>query len=194
MIPNIILASASPRREALLGRVIDDFKVIPSNAAEQAPDGRHPAELAMANALAKALDVASNHPHALVIGADTVVVLDGTIMGKPRDRDHAIEMLSALSGTVHAVITGVALVHAEEKLQLTGHELTEVTFKRLSEVQIARYVDEKMPLDKAGAYGIQELGEGFVESVDGDYENVVGLPLELVSKRMNNIKQIVEFR
>jgi septum formation protein len=179
----IILASASPRRKALLGHILDDFTIIPSQTEESLDGTDPPVEIVMRNALEKALDVSRGHPDSVVIGADTIVVLDGKILGKPQDSGDAASMLQSLSGKTHLVITGLALVCTKPPIQTTGYETARVTFKKLSRNTIENYVASGKCLDKAGAYGIQDIGDDFVREVDGDYYNVMGLPLELL-KRM----------
>lgn len=182
---HVILASASPRRAALLAGIVKGFDIVPSAAAEMADSSVRPAEAATANALAKARDVARSHPDALVIGADTVVAVDGRNLGKPTDLADARRMLAVLSGNTHTVVTGVAAVCLALDTEVTGTEETEVRFRRLDRGVIEWYVSEYRPLDKAGAYGIQEIGDVFVESLRGSYENVVGLPLDLTARLLS---------
>ena len=174
-----ILASASPRREELLKKILDDFKIIPSQIAESIPWNESPIDVAMNNALEKALDISAKHPDALVIGADTVIALEDKIMGKPKDLDDAMRMLEMLSGKTHQVVTGIAMVLADK--QNTDFEFSDVTFRELTREQIETYVQEKQPLDKAGSYGIQEVGGEFVEHLEGKKDNVMGLPVNLVA-------------
>ncbi|MCK5309981.1 MAG: septum formation protein Maf [Thermoplasmata archaeon] len=174
-----ILASASPRREELLKKILDDFKIIPSQIAESIPWNESPIDIAMNNALEKALDISAKHPDALVIGADTVIALEDKIMGKPKDLDDAMRMLEMLSGKTHQVVTGIAMVLADK--QNTDFEFSDVTFRELTKEQIEAYVQEKQPLDKAGSYGIQEVGDEFVEHLEGKKDNVMGLPVNLVA-------------
>lgn len=126
-------------------------------------------------ASAKAREVSIRHPQSLVIGADTIVTIGGEILGKPRDRAQAVAMLEQLSGRVHTVFTGVALLG--DGRELVAHEATQVRFRELSRPEIDAYVDSGEPIDKAGAYGVQGLGAALVESVQGDYYAVVGLPI-----------------
>lgn len=139
--------------------------------------------MAMDNAMEKALAVSNMHPDAIVIGADTIVVLGDVIMGKPKSIEEAIDMLTALSGRTHQVITGVALVRGET--QLKDFEISDVTFKDLDKATIEKYVEKRKPLDKAGAYGIQEVMDSFVESLEGGFNNVVGLPTDLVEEMID---------
>ncbi|MCZ6766430.1 MAG: Maf family protein, partial [bacterium] len=137
-------------------------------------------EVALALARAKAADVAAKHRDAIVIGADTVVVVDGDVMGKPVDGSEAAEFLSKLSGRTHTVVTGVAVRRESDGVELFGKEATRVRFRDLSADEIDAYVRSGEPDDKAGAYAIQGLGAAFVESIDGCYFNVVGLPVVLL--------------
>ncbi len=172
----LVLASRSPRRRDLLERLGVPFSVHPSDADETLPPGLDPGPAVALLARHKAEAVAPAYPAALTLGADTVVVLDGTILGKPTDAVDAAAMLTRLSGRTHTVWTGLALTRAGRTV--TAHEATEVRFAALSEGQIADYVASGSPLDKAGSYGIQDdWGTLFVEGIQGDYYNVVGLPL-----------------
>lgn len=177
----LVLASASPRRRGLLRDLGLSFEVYPSGVDETVIAGETPDQAVERLALAKALDVAGSWPHALTIGADTVVVLDGDMLGKPADPAEAREMLRRLSGRSNIVFTGLALVHPDTNRSVVAHERTEVSFSALAENEIEAYVRSGAPLDKAGAYGIQgDLGAVFISRIDGDYFNVVGLPLHLL--------------
>ncbi|MCG0238990.1 MAG: Maf family protein [Firmicutes bacterium] len=177
----LILASQSPRRQQLLAQVGIPFQVEPSGAEGRVDvSALPPAEQARTLALAKAREVARRHPEAVVLGADTVVVADSQVLGKPRDPDHARAMLRQLSGRDHLVITGVALVQAASGREVVTHETTRVWIRPLTPEQIEWYVRSGEPLDKAGAYGIQGLAAALVERIDGCYYNVVGLPLSRV--------------
>jgi septum formation protein len=171
----IILASASPRRQELLRKVGLSFRVSPSQVEERVEVPMNPAQLVEHLASIKARDVAERHPGALVLGADTIVVIDGQVLGKPRDQADAIRMLEMLSGRSHQVMTGVAIVAGGR--ELVAHEVTAVHFRRLSREEIERYVDSGEPMDKAGAYGIQGRAAAMIQGIEGDYYNVVGLPL-----------------
>lgn len=174
----LVLASRSPRRRQLLERLQLPFSVHPSDTDEVIPDGTSPADAVRLLARQKAEAVAPAHPDALTLGADTIVVLDDAVLGKPTDADAATAMLRKLSGRSHTVFTGIALVHAETGRAVEAFESTEVTFAPLRPAEIASYVRTGSPLDKAGAYGIQDdAGALLVEGVRGDYYNVVGLPL-----------------
>lgn len=171
----IVLASASPRRQELLQQMGVSFRIIPSQVDEHHPGAMAPADLVEHLALAKAREVADRVPGALVIGSDTIVVVDDKVLGKPRDRADAIAMLEQLSGRAHQVMTGVAMVAPGRTL--VEHEVTLVYFLPLTRAQIERYVDTGEPMDKAGAYGIQGQAAALIPSIEGDYFNVVGLPV-----------------
>ncbi len=181
----IILASGSPRRRELLAAAGLEFDVIPS-PAEEIHDAAIPlAELCEMNAALKAAAVALLHPRAAVIGADTLVWIDGEPLGKPRDLDHAREMLHRLAGRTHTVCTGVCVEFPGGKSEIF-HELTAVRFRPLDDAAITAYFRQADPLDKAGAYGIQEGGELIVEGIDGAYDNVMGLPVAAVLRVLGN--------
>ncbi|MCI9406122.1 MAG: septum formation protein Maf [Oscillospiraceae bacterium] len=172
----LILASQSPRRRELLGRIVKNFSV----DAAQAEEKRDPAwtvqELPRMLAQQKALEVSGRHPAALVVGADTIVALDGQALGKPRNETDAGRMLRALSGRTHQVYTGVAFCRGGQ-VRSSFVQCTEVDFYPLEEERIRWYLASGEPFDKAGAYGIQGLGGLLVKGIRGDYCNVVGLPL-----------------
>ena len=181
--PKLILASASPRREQLLKQIGLDFEVMPSNFDESRVCTSNPTESAQQAAIEKAKAVAKKLSEGIVIGADTIVVYAGEVMGKPKDQSDAVRMLKQLSGKKHEVITGVALVNARDNREYVWSEATLVWFKKLSDMEIKKYVESGQPMDKAGAYGIQGRAAAFVEKIDGCYFNVVGLPLaSLVAK------------
>jgi septum formation protein len=178
----LVLASASPRRAALLRALGIPFDVVPAGVEEYWPEGASVAEAVEAIADDKARAVAASLPDALadalVLGADTVVVLGDRILGKPADASEAREMLRALSGATHEVYTGISLRHPSSGTKSAAHATTRVTFASLSDMEIERYVGTGSPLDKAGAYGIQDdHGALLIARIDGDYYNVVGLPL-----------------
>ena len=171
----IVLASASPRRRELLGQIGIVPEIIPSTLEEKITTDR-PEEVVKELSLQKAADVAERCAKGtIVIGADTVVCCEGKILGKPHDREAAVEMLTALQGRSHEVYTGVTLYHQRETV--TFFECTQVEFYPMTEAEISDYIDSKEPMDKAGAYGIQGLGARFVKGIRGDYNNVVGLPV-----------------
>ncbi len=174
---DFVLASRSPRRKVILRQMGLPFTVVPGCADESAPDGLTPAELVQTLAHRKARSIADTRPDALVLGADTIVVLDGKIYGKPADPEEARSMLANLSDRTHTVYTGMALVHADSQRSVVAVESTDVTFATLSLQMIDRYVASGAPLDKAGAYGIQDdFGCVFVRRISGDFYTVVGLP------------------
>ncbi|MDQ7822433.1 MAG: Maf family protein [Candidatus Eremiobacteraeota bacterium] len=181
---NIVLASSSPRRSELLATIGLSFKVLEPNAREvgdapgSAPLSLSPKEIAKTNALLKARKVSPMvNGDAVIVGADTIVVLQGELLGKPRSCREACQMLTRLSGKTHKVITGVAVLNTHTGKEVLGSEETDVTFRRLSAKEIEGYVASGEPLDKAGAYGIQGKGALLVQRVKGCYFNVVGLPL-----------------
>jgi septum formation protein len=177
----LILASASPRRRELLRHAGFDFEVRSSTVEEIVLPGEAAEEFARRAARDKAVIVAASAPpDSLVLGADTVVVAGHAILGKPADAEDATRMLRLLSGATHRVITGVCLVRAPDRVEALAHETTLVTFRSLSEEEIASYVASGEPFDKAGAYGIQGLASKFVTRIEGCYFNVVGLPVALV--------------
>ncbi|MGH7497111.1 MAG: Maf family protein [bacterium] len=173
----LILASSSPRRAELLRRIGLACEVQASAAPEDDLLHCPPREMVQLLAERKALTVAEKYERALVIGADTTVVLDQQILGKPASPAHAREMLAMLSGRTHQVYTGFALLDQPSRRLMTGVEDTSVTFRRLSPREIAAYVDTGAALDKAGAYGIQDFSAVFTERIEGCFYNVVGLPL-----------------
>jgi len=183
-LPPLILASASPRRAELLKHLELEFRVVPSTAEEVHQDQFTASELARVNAFRKARTVASRFPEALVLGADTLVYLQTKAFGKPDDLDHARHMLTQLQGTTHQVVTGICLLHWARKRQSVFSDFTDVRFKPLTPAQIDRYLRSIDPLDKAGAYAIQEGGELLVDEIDGSYSNVVGLPLERLQEEL----------
>lgn len=177
----IILASSSPRRQALLSHLGVSFQVDPSDLEETIRADVSPQEAAETLAAHKARAVAARHPDKVVLAADTLVVLDGTVLGKPETPDDARRMLRSLSGRTHAVYTGVALILDESDQEVIDHEKTFVTFSPLTDDEIDAYVASGSPLDKAGGYGIQDdRGALFVRSIEGDYYNVMGLPVSKV--------------
>ena len=172
----IVLASQSPRRRELLERMgITKFDIIPAKGEEVANPDLSPQALVEALSRQKAAEVAQQEPDALVIAADTVVAIDGKVLGKPTSPQHAIEMLTGLSGREHHVYTGFT-VGLGGKL-ITAHEDTIVNFRHLTDREIAAYVATGEPMDKAGSYGIQGFGCVLVSGIQGDYYNVVGLPV-----------------
>lgn len=177
----LVLGSASPRRRELLMRLGVEFEVDPSVASERrARTGEDPSNYALSLALAKAQEVAARRPDAIVLAADTVVVLGSNILGKPTTETDAFEMLSLLSGRTHRVITAVVVRGAGQQGQ--GAMATEVSMARAEKDQFRAYIATGEPMDKAGAYAIQGLGGALVAGINGCYTNVVGLPLCLTSR------------
>ena len=175
---DIILASQSPRRKELLGQMgLKGFKIIAPDVDETMEENLSPAQMVEELSLRKARAVADHveDEEALIIAADTVVVLDGGILGKPADEREAFGMLSALSGNRHRVYTGVTVLRGSRAI--TSHEETIVTFRELDPEEIMDYIATEEPMDKAGAYGIQGLGALLVSGIEGDYFNVMGLPV-----------------
>jgi septum formation protein len=176
----IVLASASPRRQELLRNAGIPFTVQPADINEVPLAGESPRDCAERLAREKALAVWQSRPQDYVLGADTIVVVDDAILGKPRDRDDALRMLRLLSGRTHAVITGVCLVGpVAGKIQITA-ETTFVTMCEISDDEIRDYIATGEPMDKAGAYAIQGIAARWIPRIEGDYSNVVGLPVALV--------------
>ena len=180
----VILASQSPRRRQLLGQMgFTDFKICPARGEEVAAPGLTPAQLVEALSHQKAAEVAAGAAEDdLVIAADTVVSIDGRVLGKPHSTQQAAQMLADLSGREHTVYTGVTVRRGDQIL--TRHEATQVRFRPLTEEEIAAYVATGEPMDKAGAYGIQGRGALLARGIDGDYFNVVGLPVCLLGQML----------
>lgn len=177
----LILASGSPRRRELLANAGLDFEVIPSPAEELHDPTMGMAELCEENARLKASAVAIHHPDAVVIGADTLVFLDREPLGKPKDMAEAEGMLRRLSGKMNQVCTGVCIIGPDEKVTCL-HAVTDVFFRELDDETLSTYLSKTQPLDKAGAYGIQDHGEMIIERIEGSFDNVMGLPVEQVLK------------
>ena len=184
----IILASASPRRAELLRKIVKRFKIIPSRIKETEIFGATPEGFAVKAAIAKAAEIALKHKKALVIGADTIVVLGKKILGKPTSPRDAIATLKKLSGKTHRVITGIAVIDSETFRARADYEATEVKMKKIPEKEIREYVKTGKPMDKAGSYGIQEIEEIFIAGIKGDYDNVVGLPVRKVKALLNKLR------
>lgn len=181
----LILASGSPRRKELLEQIGVSFTVKVSHADETIPSGMTPEEAVMHLASIKAVAVAANHKDSFIIGADTVVILDGEILGKPKDSKEAKRMLQSLSGRTHAVCTGVAIRRGKDEYLF--YEKTNVTFWELTEEEINGYLETGEPFDKAGAYGIQGAGAILVKKIDGDYFSVVGLPISSLYRHLRRL-------
>ena len=177
----IILASKSPRRREILENTKVRFSIEESQIDEVIKLNELPKETVMRLAYEKALDVANRNRNSLVIGADTIVVINDTILGKPKDDIEAFSMLKLLSGKTHYVITGFALINLSLDKKIIDCQVSQVTFKELSEQCIKDYLQTKESLDKAGAYGIQGYGVLLVKNIQGDYFNIVGLPISKIS-------------
>ena len=187
---SLILASGSPRRKELLQLITEDFTVYSVDADETLPAGM-PVEMAAAYlADLKASTAAKIFPDQIVIGCDTIVLLGDEIMGKPKDREDAHRMLRALSGETHSVLTGTSLYYGTQTTVFTTETL--VTFYPLSNAEIERYLDTGEPFDKAGAYGIQGKGSLLVQGIEGDYFNVVGLPVAALSRALTQFETLVK--
>ncbi len=182
---DICLASSSPRRKQILKDLGLDFVVSHPVKYKEKLSGLDPGALVCHNALGKAKEVAEKYKDSIIIGCDTIVTFNNEILGKPLTSDNAYVMLMKLRGNYHSVFSGLAVIDTQknkELKELVGYDKTEVKFKDLSEKEINDYVESGEPLDKAGAYGIQECGGAFVESIKGSFSNVVGLPKELLTK------------
>jgi septum formation protein len=184
----VVLASASPRRVELLKKIFPRFRVCPSRVDESAITAGRPEEFALKAALAKASFVSIKFPGALVIGADTIVVLGKSILGKPGSKKEAAKMIKRLLGKTHRVITGVAVIDSKTQKIALGYEETMVKMKKAGEKEVADYVNTGGPMDKAGSYGIQEIEDLFIDRIDGDYDNVVGLPVKKLKKLLRAFK------
>ncbi|HXR46896.1 MAG TPA: Maf family protein [Candidatus Limnocylindrales bacterium] len=183
-LPPLILASASPRRAELLQQLNLEFQIVPGAVAETFDEQLSPLELCQLNAHRKARVIAKKHPDALVLGADTLVFLEGEIMGKPADVAEARRMLGRLQGRRHQVVTGVSLIHLRALRERTFAVSTDVTFHPLTAEEINGYLSKMNPLDKAGAYAIQEHGDTIVSEISGSFSNVVGLPQEMLKEEI----------
>jgi septum formation protein len=183
----IILASGSPRRRELLAAMQVEFEVVPSSFEEQLDDGRTPEEVASELALGKAKDVAVKFPDQIVLGADTIVTVEGKQLGKPVDADDALQTLKLLAGREHAVTTGVAIVKLSDGVELVAAETSIVYFRPYDNAAAMAYVRTGDPLDKAGSYGIQSGGAPLIDSIKGNYDTIIGLPTVLVSELLQKL-------
>lgn len=174
---SIVLASQSPRRSNLLRLIGLEFKVHPSDYHEINYTDQSPAQTVLRHAREKARSVARSYDDAWIIGADTIVVLDQIILGKPQNREEAVQMLEMLSGKTHLVYTGYCIYNSSNHKNISNYETTRVSFRRLSGEMIGHYIDHYPPFDKAGSYGIQDFSAVFVEKLEGCFYNVVGFPL-----------------
>ena len=180
----VVLASSSSRRKELLAKAGLQFTVDPSETDEKLDESRGQEELAKMISLMKARSAAQRHPGSIIIAADTFGVLDGRLLGKPDDAAHACRMLKQMSGKCHEVLTGFAIIDSGSGKAVSRVIRTKVYFKKLSSAQIDKYVETGEPLDKAGAYAIQGLGADLVERIEGDYFNVVGLPVLALAREL----------
>lgn len=181
----MILASKSPRRIELMTLAGFDFKSVPATGEENIPDGTSPSDAVLMLSRQKAQEIAEKYPDDIVIGADTVVALGNEIMGKPKDEQDAFDMLKKLSGKTHSVLTGVSVISPDKHIHF--YEKTEVEFYPLGDDEIWRYIASGEPMDKAGAYGIQEKGAMFVKRINGDFYNVVGLPVARLARELKSV-------
>lgn len=187
----IILGSSSPRRANILKKINLKFEVIPSSYVEKHDQTdfsyEFVEELAYNKAYYVAKEIHTQNEECAIIGADTIVVVDNKILGKPKDYQEAFDMLKNLSGRTHFVVTAVSVINSKNLHHLTQAETTYVTFENLTDEQIENYIKEYKPYDKAGAYGIQELPSGFVKEVKGELDNVIGLPSKLTLQLLEKI-------
>lgn len=175
----VILASNSPRRREIMGKFID-FEAVTAEVKEDNDFYKSPETLVMALAFEKANSVATKHEDAIVIGADTIVEIEGEILGKPKSREGAKRMMEKLRGKSHKVITGFSIIDLSSDKKYMDYEVTEVVFNDLSDEDIEAYLNKAEYMDKAGAYGIQEEAALFVEKIEGDYLNIVGFPISKI--------------
>jgi septum formation protein len=185
----IILASKSPRRRKLLSEAGYEFVVIPSDVEESvfSADGIKASEYAERLALAKAKSVASKHPDSIVIGADTVIDLDGRIIGKPADAKDAEQITEKLFSAPHKVITGIAIVRCCDSIEMVDSDTTIIYPKKITAEQIFEHIKSESWQDKAGAYAIKETGDEFIEKIEGSLTNVMGMPMELLERILRKI-------
>ena len=182
----VILASASPRRKEILQNTKLNFDIQKSDIEEVILENESPEDMVVRLAYEKAFDVAKRNTDRLVIGADTIVALDNEVLGKPKDQNEAYQMIKRLSNKTHKVITGISLINLKENKIIKDYVVSFVTFKDLSEDSIKDYINTNESLDKAGAYGIQGYGALLVKNIQGDYFNIVGLPISRLSDLLNN--------
>ncbi|WP_195937718.1 Maf family protein [Romboutsia sp. 1001713B170131_170501_G6] len=178
---NIILASASPRRKEILENINVKFDIVKSDIDEVILEDELPPQVVMRLAFEKSMDVAKSNQESLVIGADTIVVFNNKVLGKPKDKEDARNTIRLLSGNTHEVITGISLINLSANKKIIDYVVSRVKFKDLSEYDINDYINTGESLDKAGAYGIQGYGSLLIEEIQGDYFNIVGLPISKLS-------------
>ena len=179
---DIILASASPRRRELMNIITPNFTAVSTDADETLPEGIPPLFASEFLANIKALSASKKYPDALVIGCDTTVIADGDILGKPADKDQCRAFMELLSGQTHQVVTGCSLIYGSKTASFSV--VTDVTFRELSPQEIEDYISSDEPYDKAGGYGIQGKGSLLIEKINGDYFNVVGLPVSRLNQEI----------
>ena len=182
----LILASDSPRRRQILSEIGLSFEVISPNIEEHL-NSTPPAEHVVNYSLEKVKAVSQQVSRGIILGADTIVVLESATLGKPKSKEEALQMLSKLGGRTHTVYSGVAILDVEKERSLTGYQTTEVTFNQLDGAEIERYLSTGEYVDKAGAYGIQGMGSLLVKKIKGDLDNVIGLPLATVRKLLAEV-------
>ncbi len=187
---NIILASSSPRRKEILEKYNLHPTIINSNIIEKSYSGEKPSQIAMSLSFQKSYNVSMLYQEQIVIGADTIVVYENEILGKPKDKDDAFRILKLLNGKYHSVITGISIVQNSTNIKVVDYETTKVKFRELSHNKLKDYINTNEPMDKAGAYGIQGYGALLVEKIDGCYLNVVGLPLVKLDFLLNKFFKI----
>ena len=188
----IILASQSPRRQELLNNIGVTFEIIKSNFSEDISDtNKSPETIAEELAYGKAKDVSDKLDSGVILGADTIVVFEGEIYGKPKDEEDANRMLNILSGNTHQVITGVSIIDKDNNKTLIGHEVTNVTFNKLTQDEIKEYIKSGDYKGKAGGYGIQNKGSILINKIEGCYFNVVGLPINKVYRMLKELNEYV---
>jgi septum formation protein len=185
-----ILASVSPRRQELLSSVGLKFKIIPAHVNEEYLEGESPREHVRRLSQSKAITISRKNPDAWVLGADTIVVIDGLILGKPKNKREAREMLERLSDREHQVFTGFTLIHGTAKVHKTKVIRSAVRFKKISPEEMQWYVNCDEPYDKAGGYAVQGKGASFIKSISGSYTNVIGLPLCEVLEELKKLKAL----
>ena len=183
---DIILASASPRRKTILSQIGIRFTIMKSNTVEDFSLNLPPEAFCEHWAREKAKDIAKNHPNSLIIGADTIVVLDKRILGKPQNREQSISMLKSLSGRTHEVLTGVSFIHLDSNYDITFNESTLVSFDTLTNNDILNYIDTYNPYDKAGSYGIQDRFSIHINKITGCYYNVMGFPISKFHRKLKS--------
>ncbi len=186
----IILASTSPRRQKLLRETGIDFEIIPPEYDEKITDKHFSDEIIKNIAINKAKSVLNKVKEpSLIIGSDTVVIINGIITGKPKDENDAFNILKSLSGIKHYVVTSIAIIDSETGVINCENTKSEIKFNNLSDEDIINYINNFKPLDKAGAYGIQELPENFVKEIKGDFDNIVGFPMNTLKKMLSKFER-----